>query len=93
MCFIEIWGGGGETPRLRKSNKVLVTKLPTMGQKCWKKRGGMPLGPGAFNGYICFRGLCTSLGINSLVSFKFISGNTLGCTASKILKNPRGLMM
>ena len=39
-------GGGGVTPRLRKSNKVLVTKLPTMGQKCWKKRGGMPLGPG-----------------------------------------------
>lgn len=56
MGFIEFWGGG-VTPQLKKSNTVLVTKLPTVGQKCWKKGGGIPFGPGAFNGYIYFRAL------------------------------------
>lgn len=57
MGFIEFGGGGGVTPQLKKSNTVLVTKLPTVGQKCWKKGGGIPFGPGAFNGYIYFRAL------------------------------------
>ena len=61
-------------PKLRKSSTILVTMLPIVSQKCWKKRGGMPLGLGDFKGYICFSAIQTSLPWKSLVSKHLIHG-------------------
>ena len=67
----------------RKHKTEEVIPLPTKPQKCWKKSGGMPSEPGAFNGAIWERASCISHSLNSAASSLFTSSVTTVSIAPK----------
>lgn len=73
----------GSVAEFRKHKTEEVISLPTKPRKCWKKSGGMPYGPGAFNGAIWERASCISHSLNSAASSLFILSVTTVSIAPK----------
>ena len=77
MCFIKV---KRDNTMVMKIQYRCCDHLTTYRLKLLEEQGGMPSGPGAFRGYICFKASLTSAAVKFLVNAWFIEGVTFGWT-------------
>jgi len=75
----------------RQLMTVCETSSPVVAHNCWKKSGGSPSGPRAFNKSICFRASSTSSLTNSAINISFKSGVINVGIASRTYSKLEGL--
>ena len=85
---IKVWLKPGRiVPEFKLERTALTTSSPIAFQNFWKKIGGMPWGPGALRGAICFSAISTSSlekGPIRLLFIFYVTTGSVNCTTSSI---------